>query len=106
MKLKNYYKEVSLLKISIVNFLGGLIIGFPFFIATIYFFGNSKITGISLMLLCIFTIIVFNVLLNKFTKNRNSKYNEYITMFASFIFLFLGVFLSTSVVSTFMSITM
>ena len=105
MKLKKYYKEVSILKISMVNFFSGLIVGFPFLIAVIYFFGNSKLIGIILGLLSVLAIIFFNVLLNKFTKNRNSKCNEYVSMFASFIFLFLGMFLSTNVVSTFMTMT-
>ena len=105
MKLRNYYKEVSLIKISIVNFFSGLITGFPVFIAVIYFFGNSKLTGSIIGLLSLTAIIIFNYLLNKYTKNRNSKSNEYLTMFASFVFLFLGMFLSTNVVSTFMTIT-
>ena len=105
MKLRNYYKEVSVIKISIVNFFSGLITGFPVFIAVVYFFGNSKLTGSIIGLLSLAAIIIFNYLLNKFTHNRNSNCNEYLTMFASFIFLFLGMFLSTNVVSTFMTMT-
>lgn len=103
--LRNYYKEVSILKVSIVNFFSGLIVGFPFFIAVIYFFGNSKLIGAIIGLLSVLAIIIFNWILNKFTHNRNSNSNEYLTMFASFVFLFLGMFLSTNVVSTFMTMT-
>ena len=106
MRLKNYYKEVSLIKISIVNFFSGLITGFPVFIAVVYFFGNSKLIGSIIGILSIAAIIIFNYLLNRYTKNRNSKSNEYLTMFASFIFLFLGMFLSTNIVTMFMTITL
>ena len=106
MTLRNYYKEVSLIKISIVNFFSGLITGFPVFIAVIYFFGNSKLTGSIIGLLSLTAIIIFNYLLNKYTKNRNSKSNEYLTMFASFIFLFLGMLVSTNILSMFMTITL
>lgn len=105
MKLRNYYKEVSIIKISIVNFLSGLVVGFPTFIAVIYFFGNSKLIGLIIGLLSVLAIIIFNYLLNKFTQKRDSKSNEYLTMFASFVFLTLGMFLSTNVVSAFMTIT-
>ena len=106
MKLRNYYKEVSVIKISIVNFFSGLITGFPVFIAVVYFFGNSKLTGSIIGLLSLASIIIFNYLLNKYTKNRNSKSNEYLTMFASFIFLFLGMLVSTNILSMFMTITL
>ena len=101
MKIKNYYKEVSIIKIWLINFIGGLLTGFPILIGVIFLLGSNKILGLSILSVSIFIVILLNSFLNKFTKVRNKNNNEYITMVLSFITLGISIMLSTNFILMF-----